>query len=393
MPLISDNLVSAWYSRTSWVYKSFAFLFVNPLWQKPVPQGFSLCPLFWLALFSLFLFRPLVYLTLGVGYAVKSLRLGKLIRFTDLLVVRVLGLSEEQPLVMPTVAGIMLTVMAALVISLAVFAVISYWTAGVFSMLVLPVLLTAMLACCVNYANGYHPLDRCPVEVYVRVIAVLSIIVSALLHPAATYMTFVTWPGEAASFVWFAISFSFVTVMYWLWAGGVWTLRFMPWVLAMGGAAVIYGWIATRLDRPVKAEAQVAKVSAAERRKRLKQLAETCWYQDGWGDAVNCSWWMRMILRCDDLLNSYLDSLIWDSDEVHAKLSAELMRRAEIEREKERALQARRAAQCKAATDGLIWVCTPVIVVCKQLAILSSYLWQFAKARKSGVCPYLRFHD
>lgn len=41
------------------MYKNFAYLFQNPLWDKHIPNGFSVCPYFWLNLFSFFIFRPL----------------------------------------------------------------------------------------------------------------------------------------------------------------------------------------------------------------------------------------------------------------------------------------------------------------------------------------------
>lgn len=56
--LVKQSIVEKWYQRDSWVYKNFAFLFQNPLWTKDIPNGFSVCPYFWLNLFSFFIFRP-----------------------------------------------------------------------------------------------------------------------------------------------------------------------------------------------------------------------------------------------------------------------------------------------------------------------------------------------
>lgn len=58
--LIKRSIVERWYQTDSWVYKNFAYLFKNPLWNKSIPRGFTVCPYFWLSLISLFLFRPLV---------------------------------------------------------------------------------------------------------------------------------------------------------------------------------------------------------------------------------------------------------------------------------------------------------------------------------------------
>jgi hypothetical protein len=58
--LVKKSIVEAWYQRDSWVYKNFAYLFDNPLWSKRIPNGFSVCPYFWMSLFSLFIFCPLI---------------------------------------------------------------------------------------------------------------------------------------------------------------------------------------------------------------------------------------------------------------------------------------------------------------------------------------------
>jgi hypothetical protein len=57
--LVKQSIVENWYQKDSWVYKNFAYLFQNPLWQKNIPRGFSVCPYFWLNLFSFLIFRPL----------------------------------------------------------------------------------------------------------------------------------------------------------------------------------------------------------------------------------------------------------------------------------------------------------------------------------------------
>lgn len=59
--LVKRSIVETWYQRNSWVYRNFAFLFKNPLWNTKVPSGFSVCPYFWLSLFSLFVLRPFVF--------------------------------------------------------------------------------------------------------------------------------------------------------------------------------------------------------------------------------------------------------------------------------------------------------------------------------------------
>ena len=56
--LVKQSIVENWYKKDSWVYQNFAYLFQNPLWKKNIPRGFSVCPYFWLNLFSFLIFRP-----------------------------------------------------------------------------------------------------------------------------------------------------------------------------------------------------------------------------------------------------------------------------------------------------------------------------------------------
>ena len=65
--LVKKSIVEKWYQTDSWVYKNFAYLFQNPLWQKKIPSGFSVCPYFWLSaiaspLLRIFLVFPIQYL-------------------------------------------------------------------------------------------------------------------------------------------------------------------------------------------------------------------------------------------------------------------------------------------------------------------------------------------
>lgn len=60
--LVSQELADKMYSKSGFLYKSFARLFKNSLWQKSVPGGFSICPFFWLSLLSLMVFTPFIHL-------------------------------------------------------------------------------------------------------------------------------------------------------------------------------------------------------------------------------------------------------------------------------------------------------------------------------------------
>jgi hypothetical protein len=61
--LISKERAERWYQKDSFYYRNFALLFKNKLWtrSKGVPQGFAICPYFWMAQFSFWVFKPLFY--------------------------------------------------------------------------------------------------------------------------------------------------------------------------------------------------------------------------------------------------------------------------------------------------------------------------------------------
>lgn len=62
--LVKESRVKQWYRPSHPIYKNFAYLFKNELWDNPVPKGFTVCPYFWMSMASLLLFRPFVMLFL-----------------------------------------------------------------------------------------------------------------------------------------------------------------------------------------------------------------------------------------------------------------------------------------------------------------------------------------
>lgn len=118
--LVKKSIVEKWYQTDSWVYKNFAYLFKNPLWDNNIPRGFSVCPYFWMNMFSLIIFRPFVVFPMNyfilplikwIGWPAVKLDkfLGKLFRldpehkgggigvaFVGLLLLSAVGLSGYQ---------------------------------------------------------------------------------------------------------------------------------------------------------------------------------------------------------------------------------------------------------------------------------------------------------
>lgn len=60
--IVKRSIVERWYQKDSWVYRQFSYLFENQLWDGTVPNGFSVCPYFWLSLFSFFVFKPFEFI-------------------------------------------------------------------------------------------------------------------------------------------------------------------------------------------------------------------------------------------------------------------------------------------------------------------------------------------
>lgn len=48
--LISQPLAAKMYRTDSWVYKNFSKLYSNKLWDKKIPNGYTICPYFWKSL-------------------------------------------------------------------------------------------------------------------------------------------------------------------------------------------------------------------------------------------------------------------------------------------------------------------------------------------------------
>ena len=66
MGLLPSKITKTWYQPQSFIYQHFIYLWRNPLWQSKLPAGWPECVLFWMALFSLVIFRPLVWLVMWV---------------------------------------------------------------------------------------------------------------------------------------------------------------------------------------------------------------------------------------------------------------------------------------------------------------------------------------
>ncbi len=81
--LVKQSIVEKWYLTDSWVYKNFAYLFQNPLWMRRIPTGFSICPYFWMSMFSILAFRPFIVFPIQYFILPVMRMIGKPARVVD----------------------------------------------------------------------------------------------------------------------------------------------------------------------------------------------------------------------------------------------------------------------------------------------------------------------
>jgi hypothetical protein len=112
--LVKRSIVEQWYKTNSWVYKNFSYLFQNPLWDVNIPKGFSVCPYFWLSIFSILIFKPFVmFLTRIV--APLGRMIGSPLKAADKFIItqlknRIIGLKESYN--SPPLPGLAIVVLA-----------------------------------------------------------------------------------------------------------------------------------------------------------------------------------------------------------------------------------------------------------------------------------------
>ena len=402
MPLVPTATYSAWYSKKSWVYHHFSYLFDNPLWEKSVPQGFSLCPYFWLALFSLAIFRPFVYLLLTLRWACQTARLNALIRWTDKLAVKTLGGDPNAPFMLPTAVAGSFAFMAG-AISFAVYTLVT----DLFSVgMLIPggaALLNVgvLLICWIYYSHTLHDSDRCRVEWYVRGSLALTLILAFAFHTALFVEAFVGIPWAVVS----TIGGLLAGGLSLIWNAFTWLLLgaiSMSWValaaLATFGAFLLAGYLIERhlgVSTKSRDERKTRKEEAAWLRAvynaNLKRIQESLYSWLTYDEYDNDIVWAKTPLI------PFVDTLartprVLTSEDITAHKD-DLLR---VYRDYVAVIEARktaRSAACKRTTELFAKICAPFTWAGRQAAIMGSYLWAFTKAKKAGVCPYLKFHD
>ena len=448
--LAPQSLVDKWYHTDSWVYKNFSFLFKNPLWDNDIPRGFSLCPYFWLSLFSLLLVRPFVYFLLTFKAAVKFLHLGKVLGAIDRFLVVTIFQRNDDTALKDTAAGgftLLLTILTALVgiglyfIGIGLTSVFkTYHELGCSSALFLPLILASTFLTCVIYANARKSFaGRCKVEYYVHAMVLICVALAAYFNPVEGLLVLKGF-GQILSLTVLGI-WEFLKICWhglgvgtsWLGHGIVWLFSFgihavvasWKWVLSLIVGLTTVSLIGYHLSKPTTLDPK--KQEETKRRQLEKELLYkkrhdalvAVWNADN-QYGMGMDWWDKFfsshklpefeaLVRTERSGNSTgfseATKLAWEKTkaiieaEKEARLKVEAAERARKEAwdRKCNAVSSKVAAFFKALwwipstllrypAKGLKWVVV-------QSATFITLLWKLFWAWKKGACPYMRFVD
>lgn len=401
MALVPTATYEAWFQRTSPVYKSFAYLWSNPLWQKRVPNGFSLCPFAWASLFSLLVFRPLVYLTLGLRWAATTLRLNAFVRWTDRQVLKVVNDEEDGPFMLPTALAALVVALIAVALSLWGSLAWEAYTGGILTLwLALWASLMTGFVCVIHWENTKGNRDRCRSEIYLRTVVGVSVLATALLHTRAFVDTFVGGPiwlvSTVVGSIWVGICWTasgLFTCIKWTLLGA---LSGLPYALITLIVMAVLGGIGYYLAGRVEpSEGAVPKVrlTKGEIDANVTLLLRAFWsrtdYSHWSGDSI------RSLIRANPAaMELVLSRVLVDYlSEVPTELLHELVAQGRAVFDERDQRQAKRSELCKRFTAALARAWSPVAAIGRQCKVAASYAWALVKARKSQSCPYVVFKD
>lgn len=389
MPLVSQNVIAAWYRKDAWTYRNLAFIYRNPLWQKPVPQGFSLCPLFWSALFSLFILRPMIYLFIGLRAILRHLGLGKLVKATDRLAERI-GLNSG-PLGFATFKMAMVALAGACVIyfpcSVLKIAYDQYRETDFLYALFAPIALLIGFAVTLVYVDGKKDPNRCRVEYYLYGACVLAVAGAFIWYRDYAFYGFFTMPADVFMWLIHGIAWSATEiwrsfVYFFSWHG---TFRLSWWFALALLTVCVYGWLDYRFRR-YEAEPVQCRRSPKEINARMEAMAEQLRYKLGLNHSVayylryarqiEAAWiWAR---NGDGLTTSEIDVV---AGQIEILLATEAVKKAT------------RNVACRRATEMFARLFSPLIWALKQFKLFVALIGALWKAKKQGICPFYRFEE
>lgn len=445
MPLVSSSIIDKWYHTDSWVFKNFKFLFSNPLWDKNIPRGFSLCPYFWLSLLSLFVVQPFVYSVMFFSWCVKKMRIGKILTSIDSFLEEKIwgGLIDNNLRGAPGFFTFFVGIFSLAFIALATTAVAAFYEvhtlyseAGILMAMYFPLILSITLFVCGIYSsNRTHSWSksRCKVEYYVFLMATVFSIVAVILHPTEL----LSLVSAIATNVYLALSWlvlgSIDIIVFtagYVWAGIV----FSGGVLASFFKTFVYYILGVVTFLSVVSFIGY-KVAVVEPTKKVEPKTDfdeyvldiRCDHLSHYGKAYGSDWHEFFMKNSDlkkemgnpenfykinedgmkKLYEQYGAQVEKLAAENRAKEKAQLAE-YEVQRKKEKERREKWEAQCKVASsyaakvfNGIMWLPTKVfkypckvIVWCAvQSATFTVLLWKLFWAWKKGACPYIRFID
>lgn len=397
MPLVPLKIVSQWYQPSSWVYKNFKFLFVNPLYDIGLPAGFSLCPYFWLALFSFFFYKPIIGFVLILRFFVRLFKLERLLNITDKFFVKLFNVTDVCA-ILPTVLGILLTALigsiAFIAFAMIYLIIIEYYHANCLIVsFICPTALFISLVASEKYIQNHDNSDRCKVEYYVRGLTISSLI----------YAIFFNWDNfyyiisETFKSIFISIPTSLFHAIMWLlhdlyyitigqlviWLGmtaGAATVSFIALLLFIPFSMLLGFVLDKLLPAPLTTIPKIDK-------NIYNDILEYFYYFTTLS-TKKISYLMReeiedLILRKGEAFDKNDIRILYDT------MCVKLGRM----RDDEEAAKKSRNELCKKITAALAKFLVPIGWIFKQIGILFCLLWELIKARKQGVCPYLRFKE
>ena len=318
--LVPQKTVDSWYLRTSWVYQNFAFLFVNPWWTRKIPGGFSVCPYFWLSLFSFLLLRPFIAIVTAIaspvmkvggppfrtldGWCLRWLQTGPLTmtRLDEVLPGRGIGITLTvavalAALLVLAVVGLMGCVIVHGLITLAAV------PGGLFAILLTSSAIATVVGVYRYLAGNSHRADRCRAEVWLSIWIAAALVLCGIFGPVSLV--------EAAGLVWWFLASCVDLVCFvasCVWKYGLVPLAGMLWILLKLLGILLFGlltwapfkalwmlpwwtyvaataWVMSRNLDPMPTSATPLDV-AANRQRWLRVLVAG--YQDGHRSATLC---------------------------------------------------------------------------------------------------------
>jgi hypothetical protein len=391
MPLVSMNTVHRWYRKDSWVYKNFAYLFSNQIWDTSVPNGFSLCPYFWLALFSMTLFRVFVGFVLLARILFKPF--GKLLERTDDFFGNIVSVRGPGA---PTVFGLLLFTMIGLLLFMLSFigykVFTEYSEANALPALLIPIGMIISFTVSAIYIDTHSEKDRCKVEYYHYLIMFIGTALGVCLMPTEFKEVIVGISGG----MWEAVCFLSTKI----WSGITYFGAWLWWTLAMG---VVLGIVGLIVDRIYMASDLYSRAAADKKEREdyeqkihrtvVKVAYSICEISYLCDDYNALSDEIKKSKVAMNIVYDFVDKNTTITDEFVLRVLDVLKNEREAANKKKSKSSQKRNELCHKFSALAEYTFKKITWVFMELWTFVCLLCSLIKAKKQGVCPYLKFTD